>query len=54
MCSSNQSNPKLDLSFERIVDVLKELAWKAWTPPVILMPWLGITTITDFKRRTER
>ena len=36
----NQSlAPKLDLSFERIVDVPKELIWKAWTTPKHLMPW---------------
>ena len=32
-------DPKLDLSFERIVDVPKELVWKAWTQPEHLMPW---------------
>ena len=32
-------NPKLDLSFERIVDVPKELIWKAWTQPEHLKPW---------------
>lgn len=32
-------DPKLDLSFERIVDVPKELIWKAWTQPQHLMPW---------------
>ena len=32
-------DPKLDLSFERIVDVPKELIWKAWTTPKHLMPW---------------
>lgn len=34
-----QFNPKLDLTFERIVDVPKELVWKAWTQPEHLMPW---------------
>ena len=34
-----QLDPKLDLSFERIVDVPKELIWKAWTTPKHLMPW---------------
>lgn len=34
-----QFNPKLDLTFERIVDVPKELVWKAWTQPQHLMPW---------------
>lgn len=34
-----EANPKLDLSFERIVDVPKELVWKAWTTPQHLMPW---------------
>lgn len=32
-------NPALDLSFERIVHVPKELVWKAWTQPKHLMPW---------------
>ncbi|MFZ5522807.1 MAG: SRPBCC family protein [Pseudomonadota bacterium] len=32
-------NPKLDLTFERIVDVPRELVWKAWTQPEHLMPW---------------
>lgn len=32
-------DPKLDLSFERIVDVPKELIWKAWTSPEHLKPW---------------
>jgi uncharacterized protein YndB with AHSA1/START domain len=32
-------DPKLDLSFERIVDVPKELVWRAWTQPQHLKPW---------------
>ncbi len=32
-------DPKLDLFFERIVDVPKELIWKVWTQPQHLMPW---------------
>lgn len=32
-------DPKLDLSFERIVDTPKELIWKAWTQPEHLKPW---------------
>jgi uncharacterized protein YndB with AHSA1/START domain len=32
-------DPKLDLSFERIVDVPKKLVWKAWTQPEHLKPW---------------
>ena len=32
-------NPELDLTFERIVAVPKELVWKAWTQPEHLMPW---------------
>jgi uncharacterized protein YndB with AHSA1/START domain len=32
-------DPMLDLSFERIVDVPKELIWKAWTQPEHLKPW---------------
>lgn len=32
-------NPALDLSFERIVDVPRELVWKAWTQPQHLKHW---------------
>ena len=32
-------NPKLDLTFERIVDVPKELVWRAWTEPTLLKQW---------------
>ena len=35
----SQFNPKLDLTFERIVDVPKELVWRAWTEPALLKPW---------------
>lgn len=35
----NHFDPKFDLTFERIVDVPKELVWKAWTTPEHLMPW---------------
>jgi uncharacterized protein YndB with AHSA1/START domain len=28
-----QINPELDLIFERIVDVPRELIWAAWTTP---------------------
>jgi uncharacterized protein YndB with AHSA1/START domain len=34
-----QFNPELDLTFERIVDVPRELVWEAWTTPEKLMPW---------------
>jgi uncharacterized protein YndB with AHSA1/START domain len=34
-----QPNAKLDLTFERVVDVPKELVWRAWTEPNHLMPW---------------
>lgn len=34
-----QANPKLDLSFSRIVDVPRALVWRAWTEPELLMPW---------------
>lgn len=39
MQSNVQIAPKLDLTFERIVDVPKELIWKVWTQPEHLMPW---------------
>lgn len=32
-------NPKLDLVLERVVDVPKELVWKAWTTPEHLKKW---------------
>lgn len=32
-------DPKLDLSFERFVDVPPEPLWEAWTQPKLLMPW---------------
>ena len=34
-----QPDSRLDLQFERIIDVPKELVWKAWTSPEHLMPW---------------
>ncbi len=39
MHSHVRIDPKLDLTFERIVDVPKELIWKVWTQPEHLMPW---------------
>ncbi len=39
MNSTYLPNSKLDLSFERVVDVPKELIWRAWTEPKHLMPW---------------
>jgi len=32
-------NTELDLSFERIVDILPEKIWAAWTTPDLLMQW---------------
>ncbi len=32
-------DPKLDLTFTRVVDVAPELVWRAWTVPKDLMPW---------------
>ena len=32
-------DPKLDLTFTRVVDVPPELVWRAWTVPKDLMPW---------------
>ena len=34
-----QPDAKLDLNFERIVDVPRALVWRAWTEPKLLMPW---------------
>ena len=36
---SDDFNPELDLTFERIVDVPPALVWKAWTVPEHLLPW---------------
>lgn len=32
-------NPELDLMFERVIDVPRELVWQAWTTPEKLKPW---------------
>ena len=32
-------DPRFDLVLERVVDVPRELVWKAWTTPEILMRW---------------
>ena len=32
-------NPKLDLSFTRVVPVPRALVWRAWTEPELLKPW---------------
>ncbi len=32
-------NFQLDLSFERIVDIPKELIWRAWTEPELIIQW---------------
>jgi uncharacterized protein YndB with AHSA1/START domain len=32
-------NPELDLMFERVIDVPKELVWAAWTTPDQLKKW---------------
>lgn len=34
-----EANPKLDLIFERTVDVPRELVWAAWTRPEHLKKW---------------
>ena len=36
---SQTFDPKLDLTFERSVNVSRELVWKAWTTSEHLMPW---------------
>lgn len=36
---THQPDPALDLLLERVVDVPRELVWKAWTTPEILMRW---------------
>jgi uncharacterized protein YndB with AHSA1/START domain len=34
-----QPDPKLDLVLERVVDVPRELVWRAWTEPRHLECW---------------
>jgi len=34
-----EPDPRLDLVLERVVDVPRELVWKAWTTPEQLMKW---------------
>jgi uncharacterized protein YndB with AHSA1/START domain len=36
---THQPDPLLDLVFERIVDIPRELIWTAWTTPEHLKPW---------------
>jgi uncharacterized protein YndB with AHSA1/START domain len=35
----NAHNPNLDLLLERVVDVPRELIWRAWTTPELLKQW---------------
>jgi uncharacterized protein YndB with AHSA1/START domain len=35
----HRPDPKLDLVLERVVDVPKELVWRAWTIPEHLKKW---------------
>jgi uncharacterized protein YndB with AHSA1/START domain len=39
MTGSQPPDPRLDLVLERIVDVPRELVWKAWTDPELLKKW---------------
>lgn len=39
MNTAYQPDTRLDLTFERIVDVPKELVWRAWTQPQQLKQW---------------
>jgi uncharacterized protein YndB with AHSA1/START domain len=39
MIRAHQPDPKLDLVLERVVDVPRELVWKAWTDPEQLKKW---------------
>jgi uncharacterized protein YndB with AHSA1/START domain len=36
---THQPDPHLDLVFERIVNIPRELIWTAWTTPEHLKPW---------------
>ncbi|MFA5082870.1 MAG: SRPBCC family protein [Hydrogenophilaceae bacterium] len=35
----NLFDPQLDLTFERIVEIPKELVWRAWTEPSHIVHW---------------
>ncbi len=37
--TNHQPDPTLDLVFERIVDIPKELVWTAWTTPEHIKQW---------------
>lgn len=39
MDTNTSFDPKLDLTFERLVHVPRERIWRAWTDPQHLMPW---------------
>ena len=32
-------NPKLDLTFERIIDIPPNMVWRAWTEPELMKQW---------------
>ncbi|MEO8674742.1 MAG: SRPBCC family protein [Casimicrobiaceae bacterium] len=34
-----EPDPVLDLVFERVIDVPRELVWKAWTTPELIKQW---------------
>jgi uncharacterized protein YndB with AHSA1/START domain len=36
---AHEPDPSLDLLLERVVDVPRELVWRAWTTPDVLMKW---------------
>lgn len=48
-------DPKLDLTFTRVVDLTPEQIWRAWTVPKDLIPWFcpkpWITTAADIDLR---
>lgn len=35
----SEFDPDLDLRFSRVVDVPRASVWRAWTEPLLLMPW---------------
>jgi uncharacterized protein YndB with AHSA1/START domain len=51
----DQINPKLDLTFTRIVDVPRTSVWRAWTEPALLpqwfcpLPWKTIAAEIDLR-----